>query len=95
MKSQVTSGDWDVYPIECPVCGCGALLIGQTEERGDYDEDGSPSLSLEFVGESFECEECGLKLEDYDELLIAGIEPDVDRSDEVDSWVGQNDYDMY
>ena len=43
-------------------------------------------MSLEFVGESFECGECGLKLEDYDELVMAGIDPVVDRTDEADSW---------
>ena len=55
--------------------------------------DYKPSFTLTFVGESFECGECGLKLEDYDELEMAGIDPIVDRTHEIDRWEG--DYESY
>ena len=81
---------WDAYPVECPICGNDGYLYGDTKEEfeaiGNYDAE----MYLTFYGESYECEECGLKLEDYDELEIAGIETTIDRTDEIYKWEEEN-----
>jgi hypothetical protein len=86
---------WDWYPIECPVCGSDGVLTGETTAETEYDHHGVGDLSLTFVGETFKCEQCGLILEDYEELCIARIDPDVDRSDEADQWSEENFGDDY
>ena len=85
--------DWEYMSQECPICGNSGVLIGETEESSD--EDG---ISLTFECGGFECEACGLELEDYDELTLAGMDTYVDRSDDVDRWCeekGYYDYDDY
>jgi hypothetical protein len=78
--------EWSWYPIPCPVCGSDGILSGETTAKPDYDEDGPCGIILSFTGEIFECEYCGLVLDDYEEMSIAGIDPEVDRSDESDQW---------
>ena len=34
-KSSITVDDWTFYPVDCPVCGCGALLFGQTRNTAN------------------------------------------------------------
>ncbi len=86
-KVSLESEEWDWYPIECPVCGSDGILSGETQAEPDYDEDGIGGFSLSFIGETFECEQCGLELEDYDEMQIAGVDPDdIDRSAESKQW---------
>ena len=95
-KVSLEPEEWDWYPIECPVCGSDGILSGETQAEPDYDEDGIGGFSLGFIGETFECEQCGLELEDYDEMQIAGVDPDdIDRSDESEQWIEDNyqDYD--
>jgi hypothetical protein len=72
-------------------------MFGDTQADSDYDDDDMPAFDLTFFGYSFECEECGLKLEDYDELQMAGIDPIVDRSSESDRWAREyyEDYHDY
>ena len=57
------------------------------------------SFALTFTADTFDCEQCGLQLEDYDEMLIAGLDPDtIERSDESDQWQRDHyadDYDGY
>jgi hypothetical protein len=75
------------------VCGSDGILSGETTAKPDYDEDGPCGIILSFTGETFECEHCGLVLDDYEEMGIAGIDPEVDRSDESDQW--QNKHYFY
>jgi hypothetical protein len=88
---------WEVCVIECPICKSDGLMFGDTQADSDYDDDDMPAFDLTFFGYSFECEECGLKLEDYDELQMAGIDPIVDRSSESDRWAREyyEDYHDY
>lgn len=85
-KLSLETQEWDWYPIECPVCGSDGVLSGDTTSEPEYDEEGPCGFILSFTGETFECEQCGLNLDDYEELSIAGIDPEVDRSDESDQW---------
>ena len=89
-KITLSSDEWDWYPVECPVCGSDGTLCGETQAKIEYEEYGGrigeAYRTLSFIGEGFGCLECGLTLIDFDELKIAGIDPDVDRSDEVDRW---------
>ena len=89
--------DWETYPIECPVCGSDGILYGETEEEFEGDEESGVDHGLIFNGESFECQDCGLKLGDYDEMRIAGIDSSPDRSGEMDKWAEENymDHDDY
>ena len=98
-KTSITVDGWDLFVISCPVCGSDAIIEGETEEdEVDYGSgEHPPNFYLTFFGNSFNCKECGLKLEDYDELKIAGIDPDFDRSEEGDKWLEDHwsDYASY
>ncbi len=91
--------EWDSYPVECPVCSSCAILWGETTAEPDYDRDYVPcGVCLYFIGETFECEHCGLSLDDYDEMKIAGVDAEYDRSDESDRWERdeyQDDYEYW
>lgn len=96
-KLSLSSDEWGWYPVECPVCGSDGFLEGETNAETEgtaYGEYVEVETTLTFSGETFECEQCGLTLEDYDELKIAGIDPDADRSDEVERWDAEN-YEEY
>lgn len=77
---------WDEISIPCPICGSAALLAGETEHDGgqsgpeEYDE------WLTFNATEFSCKGCGLKLEDEEELRLAGIEAEHDRSEQMEEW---------
>jgi len=87
--------EWHWYPIPCPVCGSDGILSGETIAKPEYDEDGPCGVNLTFMGETFGCEFCGLVLDDYEEMSIAGIDPEVDRSDESDQWQKEHYADNY
>ena len=92
-KLPFTTGAWHKFPVKCPVCGSDGVLTGETEpEKYDLNGEGKWVVStiLFFTGETFKCEQCGLTLNDFDELKIAGIDPDVDRSDESDRWLAEH-----
>jgi len=79
--------DWDEYVAQCPICKNDARLTGDTVFVPDFDRDGTPEGGhLEFQGASFECYACGLKLNDPDEMHLAGVDTGYDRSDEMDAW---------
>lgn len=76
--------DWEEYGIECPVCGSTANLAGTTEyERSGRDPEDE---MLTFFASSFECDGCGLKLGDEEEMRLAGIDTGIDRNDDLDRW---------
>lgn len=80
------SNEWGSYVVSCPVCRSDAITEGDTEQDGD--EDG-PSLT--YFAQYFLCDECGLELNDLEELKLAGIEVVYDRSEELDSWYDDSD----
>lgn len=76
-------GSWEVFTTVCPVCGSEGLLFGATEPHGSSEED----VSLDFDADSFECDDCGLKLHDIEELNIAGMDTVYDRNNDWDEWM--------
>ncbi len=85
-----SSTDWDSMNLECPICDNPAFLYGETEET--IDENG---VDLTFQCESFSCEACGLELEDYEELELAGIDSSHDRNEDVDQWVEEHHHEYH
>lgn len=85
-KSYISTDDWEVYTTECPVCGNDAILEGYTEIVAEQDDIDSWSQGLDFFADTFKCEECGLALDESEELRLAGIDTHYDRSDEMDKW---------
>lgn len=87
-KYHLEPEEWDWYPCQCPVCGSDGYFTGETELDSDSHAESWSDVGLLFLPESFNCEECGLHLEDYDEMMIAGMDTDkIDRSDEMNKWV--------
>lgn len=78
--------DWQSMPIECPICGCFATLFGQSEYQCNMNED----EILVFNAESLHCASCNLKLEDYEELILANIEASQDRDHDLEDWKIEN-----
>ncbi len=85
--SSYYSEDWESMSTQCPICDNPALYFGETEESSD--EDG---IQLTFQCESFSCDACGLVLEDYEELELAGMETTLDRENDVEQWVSEHGY---
>ena len=87
-KTSLSPQEWDWCPLQCPVCGSDGVVYGETQADADFDEDGvQEGVTLVFWAERFECDDCGLTLDDYDEMKVAGMRPgSIDRNDEVDKW---------
>lgn len=82
--------DWGSLDETCPVCTNNALSYGSTEE-----DEASGRYTLLFFKESFECEHCGLVLEDEEELQLAGIQTCEDISSYYDDWVESKNSEDY
>lgn len=79
--------EWHLLVIECPICHSDAFLEGYSDiEYEQIDVDDADGW-LNFYGESFECEECGLKLNGVEELELVRIESVHDRTDDIDAWL--------
>ena len=79
---------WEAFLTQCPVCTSDGFLYGSTNI--DVVPDDGPSL--EFEADSFECEECGLRLDDIQELGLAGMDTTYDRSEDLDQWMSDEYY---
>lgn len=84
-KTYLIVDDWELYVSKCPICDSDAELEGNTEEEAVSGEDG-PEPMLTFFAHRFSCENCGLVLEDSDELSLANINSEIDRSEDLDKW---------
>jgi hypothetical protein len=83
--------DWALLVGECPVCKSAGILVGDTEFSVESDiisDDGTGHLT--FVADSFECDECGLKLLDSEELKLVNLETMYDRDNDLDIWIREN-----
>lgn len=73
---------WEELVEPCPVCRAPALFRGESVLVGVEGIDGrADRVALAFLATAVECPHCGLKLEDGDELVQAGIDPEFDRPD--------------
>ncbi|MDO8747801.1 MAG: hypothetical protein Q7J72_01645 [Candidatus Omnitrophota bacterium] len=84
-QASLSVDGWENYVTQCPICESDGMLSGYTDihvEGSAEDVD----LSLDFLADGFICEECGLELNDTEELRLAGIELYYDRSSELDAW---------
>ena len=84
MEAVVPHG-WDSFVTQCPVCGYNGYLSGYSEIAVGEDEEG-PRPSLDFFATTFECDVCGLKLNDIEELKIANMAILYDRAEDIDRW---------
>lgn len=85
-----SSNKWETMIEKCPVCGSDATFGGFTEEY----QDGTIS-GLTFFCDYFFCHECGLELNDYEEIELAGMENFYDRSELLDDWRYESYHDDY
>ena len=81
LGTSMSIDEWDLYVVNCPVCDSDAILDGYTEYGIDEGQG-----YLFFYADAFECEECGLKLLDSDELNLAGMEVNYDREADLPRW---------
>lgn len=78
----ILGGDaWDIRTERCPVCQNDGFVYGYAEEDVVDNE-----ASLWYFKNEFECDECGLRLDDVSELELAGIETAEDITSELDKW---------
>ena len=81
----VIAYNWDTCVTPCPVCLSNGLLDGYTETAvGSDGEDIKPEL--DFFATRFQCDECGLILNDSEEMKLAKMNTIYDRSEELDKW---------
>ncbi len=77
----LSNDEWEFRSETCPVCQNDASVYGYTEEDTHEEES-----TLWFYKEQFECDSCGLVLDDAEELELAGIETVEDISSEIEKW---------
>lgn len=89
-REYLSVDDWGQFVVKCPVCGSDAVCFGETEH--EIDQDG---VYLTFNADGFECDACGLALDDYDEMQLAGLDTSYarDSSYDIDRWFRENDGD--
>ncbi|MGM0686977.1 MAG: hypothetical protein ACQET3_08425, partial [Promethearchaeati archaeon] len=81
---------WDVFVTTCPVCACDGVLTGETRVEADIDEDESAHPYLVFFADTFQCDECGLSLDDVGELQSAGMDFFYDRPEsDMEKWAAE------
>ena len=90
--SSISIDGWEEYVIECPICKSDGVLTGMTESKIDQTGPDDYDQGLDFEADSFLCEECGLKLDDFEELRLAGMDTTYDRTDEIDKWLEDEGY---
>lgn len=96
LKVDITYNDpgfdegWDAFDARCPVCKNWAFLTGTTDIRCEA-EGKKERESLEFRADTFECDSCGLYLEDVEELKLADVSLTYDRSEDLAKWRKDSD----
>jgi hypothetical protein len=75
---------WDAFEARCPVCKNWGVLEGSTDIRCEGPE--GEEEYLDFAAETFDCDACGLRLEDAPELELADLPVVYDRSSDLKRW---------
>lgn len=84
-KVSLSADVWENYVTKCPICESDGILSGFTDMRAEGSEE-YPDVWLEFFADGFTCEECGLQLDDTEELKLAGVELVYERPNDLDAW---------
>jgi hypothetical protein len=84
-KVSLSVDGWENYVTQCPICESDGILSGFTDMRADGSGE-DPDVWLEFFADGFTCEECGLQLDDTEELKLAGVELVYERPSDLDAW---------
>jgi len=90
-----TDVHWDYFQYDCPICDSEADLYGTTDLEVGEEYDGQADMYLQFFADGFECTECGLVLEDVNELQLAGIEIVHERDSDLEKWLKEHDPQMF
>jgi len=88
--SLVIVDGWDYFTTDCPICNSEGILTGYTDMWVEGPDENNVDYGLNFYADSFECSECGLLLEDVEELKLVGLDIEYDRSDDWDSWTEEH-----
>ena len=78
-RSSLSVDGWESYVTQCPICESDGVLSGYTDIHVEGPEE-DLDASLDFFADGFTCEDCGLQLDDTEELKLAGIDLHYDRS---------------
>jgi len=82
---------WETYITKCPVCGSDGELTGYTDYKVEQYEEEVWDSYLDFVADTFRCYECGLELDDSEELKLAGMDIAYKRPDgDMDEWIRES-----
>ena len=91
LKVDITFNDpsppegWEAFDARCPACKNWAFLSGTTDIRCEK-KAGKEEESLDFFADTFDCDACGLLLDDMEELKLADIPIVYDRSEDLPKW---------
>jgi hypothetical protein len=82
-ETKLYDENWETIHVECPICGKKGNCFGETEESILSEDE----IDLIFECDSFECSSCGLKLNDVEELSLAGMETSIEINDLMSFWL--------
>jgi hypothetical protein len=82
----ISASDWEEFVTECPICKSDGMLTGITESDTNQSGPDEYEVTIAFEADGFQCEECGLILDDFEELRLAGMDTVYDRNDDIDKW---------
>lgn len=91
LKVDITFNDppppegWESFDARCPVCKNWAFLSGTTDIRCEK-KNGKEEEALDFFADTFDCNACGLGLDDVEELKLADLAIVYDRSEDLPKW---------
>jgi hypothetical protein len=98
MEPDTFAGD-EQQPTRCPSCDATAMASGTVETEWRYeeigDEDFAPYLDATFFPESLRCYVCGLRLENEEELVAAGLARSWDIDVDPEHYYEEPDEDWY
>lgn len=78
------ANDWEHYVIRCYICDNDVVLEGYTDTKEVCYDDDWYEKELTFFPANYKCPKCGLALDDPDEMQIANIPTQFDRSSEIE-----------
>lgn len=88
VDTSLSIGGWEEHVTQCPVCSSDGILSGTTDIGFDapFEQGEEPEPRLDFFADNFICQQCGLELDDSEELRLAGMDLVYDRSSDLEEW---------